>query len=283
MKSVSHDVIQLYSSKSSSHDRLRASSNADWICRLCAWAQVPVRPDIRQRNEANPRHGPVAKEGKDSARLPAPSAGIARGECGEGRLGSKRGLVASKRTQQGILILIQYATGDDRFSFPPVPGYTGYIPRSQDVFGRSFIETTNASLGNFKRMQHSKNKLPHWVDAVVKDRSQTKERTAPKYVPKPPATELLDDMSPYRLPPHHPQKTFISGYTGFVPRLNHYFGEVFPKLRSHIVIVSVMLLKNSQPLCTHPRHSLSEQEQKILLLLFLDLLDLSPAAARATA
>ncbi|KAJ3026697.1 hypothetical protein HK097_006316, partial [Rhizophlyctis rosea] len=54
----------------------------------------------------------------------------------------------------------KYATGDDRFSFPPVPGYTGFIPRSKEHFGRSYVETTNASLDDFQTMLKSKNQLP---------------------------------------------------------------------------------------------------------------------------
>lgn len=40
------------------------------------------------------------------------------------------------------------------------------------------------------------------------------------------ANQYLDEISPYKLPKNHPQKTFISGYTGFVPRLQNHFGEV---------------------------------------------------------
>ncbi|KAJ3044146.1 hypothetical protein HK097_001580 [Rhizophlyctis rosea] len=37
----------------------------------------------------------------------------------------------------------------------------------------------------------------------------------------------IDDVSPYHLPEGHPEKTFISGYTGFVPRHRNYFGEPY--------------------------------------------------------
>ncbi|TPX66736.1 hypothetical protein SpCBS45565_g04288 [Spizellomyces sp. 'palustris'] len=154
----------------------------------------------------------------------------------------------------------KYATGDDRFSFPPVPGYTGYIPRSQEHFGRPYVETTNASLTDFHQMLKTKATLPHRIEAIQQHKSrnaaqrpvQTKRspsRSVPHgggfaagnasgasgFAPVPPpvgrsagsASSPIDDMSPYKLPQHHPQKTFISGYTGFVPRLQNHFGEPY--------------------------------------------------------
>ncbi|KAJ3313584.1 hypothetical protein HDV04_001801 [Boothiomyces sp. JEL0838] len=117
-----------------------------------------------------------------------------------------------------------YATGDDRFSFPPVPGYTGYIPRSQDHFGRPFVEATNASLKDFQRMLRSKNTLPPKVLAIQSQRRNKKEseqtapaETKPSHITcfDPYAQSVIDELSPYKLPAGHPQKTFISGYTGF--------------------------------------------------------------------
>ncbi|KAJ2996059.1 hypothetical protein HDV02_000209 [Globomyces sp. JEL0801] len=142
-----------------------------------------------------------------------------------------------------------YATGDDRFSFPPVPGYTGnttfnnmlgYIPRSQDHFGRPFVETTNAALMDFQKMTKSKNTLPPRIRAIQISRIKKEEAgkgTAVTTDMRPPvhncsfdpySQPYTDEMSPYKLPKDHPQKTFISGYTGFVPRLQHHFGEPYP-------------------------------------------------------
>ena len=134
----------------------------------------------------------------------------------------------------------KYATGDDRFSFPPVPGYTGmhmnyelnwigYIPRSQEHFGRPYVETTNASLASFQSMLKSKNQLPPRIQAIKAKQEQ--DSSKPASTPKPPPTISAPntanyDSSPYRLPPGHAQKTFISGYTGYVPRLQNFFGEV---------------------------------------------------------
>jgi hypothetical protein len=79
----------------------------------------------------------------------------------------------------------------------------------------------------------TKDQLPYRVNALVNEQKE-KSKLA-KFAVKPiDALPMLtkkilsihDDMSPYRLPVNHPEKTFISGYTGFVPRLQNHFGEV---------------------------------------------------------
>ncbi|KAI8622792.1 hypothetical protein BC830DRAFT_1087809 [Chytriomyces sp. MP71] len=138
----------------------------------------------------------------------------------------------------------KYATGDDRFSFPPVPGYTGYIPRSQEHFGRPYVETTNASLVDFQSMLKSRNELPPRVQAIkdqqkptISDKSHAQGSKRPTHATtstgaKPSfayaaAASPIDDKSPYKLSAKHPEKTYISGYTGFVPRLQNHFGEPY--------------------------------------------------------
>ncbi|KAJ3175270.1 hypothetical protein HDU87_006352 [Geranomyces variabilis] len=186
------------------------------------------------------------------------------------------------------------ATGDDRFSFPPVPGYTGFIPRAQEHFGHPYVETTQAALTDFQDMLEAKRTLPLRVQAVVKDRQNGASRGsfyhqnanatpgaqnllksqthngphgggfaggnasgASNFAPVPPAgkkslaaavaykpgtgpkptftysatkssSSPIEDMSPYHLPQRHAQKTFVGGYTGFVPRLQNHFGETYP-------------------------------------------------------
>lgn len=146
----------------------------------------------------------------------------------------------------------KYATGDDRFSFPPVPGYTGilnlrlgYIPRSQEHFGHAFVQTTNESLSNFKQLLRTRQQLPPRVQSFLKAKQAKKlqaesstdkpEVTALPKVAAPKASIANDDMSPYRLPENHAQKTFISGYTGFVPRLQNHFGEPYPHSVRHAI------------------------------------------------
>ncbi|KAJ3332964.1 hypothetical protein HDU76_012461 [Blyttiomyces sp. JEL0837] len=142
----------------------------------------------------------------------------------------------------------KYATGDDRFSFPPVPGYTGYIPRSQEHFGRPYVETTKASLADFESMLKSKSELPNRIQAIKEKGgkpaiSDHRSSRSPGNAGASTANggESGDagangtsggnggggNGGPYKMAAKHPEKTFISGYTGFVPRLQNHFGEPY--------------------------------------------------------
>lgn len=77
-------------------------------------------------------------------------------------------------------------------------------------------------------MLKSKNQLPPRIQAIKAKAKQpiASEPAAVTETPNKPAASNNYDSSPYRLPESNPQKTFISGYTGYVPRLQNYFGEV---------------------------------------------------------
>ena len=89
-------------------------------------------------------------------------------------------------------------------------------------------------------MLKSKNTLPPKVLAIQQKRLKKEEAAAGDLLPAatpvhitsfdPYAHPYQDETSPYKLPKNHPQKTFISGYTGFVPRLQNHFGVVSESL-----------------------------------------------------
>ncbi|TPX36414.1 hypothetical protein SeMB42_g07089 [Synchytrium endobioticum] len=127
-----------------------------------------------------------------------------------------------------------FATGDDRFSFAPVPGYTGYIPRSKEHFGHSYVETTAESLAEFQHMRACKHELPARVRRIRADHpprvpessaliGESSEKRKMGHVPSPP----VHDAPPSRLPGRDASRTFPSGYTGFVPRRQNVFGESY--------------------------------------------------------
>ncbi|KAJ3200937.1 hypothetical protein HK099_002468, partial [Clydaea vesicula] len=154
----------------------------------------------------------------------------------------------------------KYHTGDDRFSFPPVPGYTGFIPRSKEHFGQPYVETTNESLIDFQNMLRSRKKLPPQVEEILKTRKEKSEKEAlakaatqaekatqgNKNISSSPSTQKptycysaqsspIDDVGPYKSARGSKNQTFISGYTGFVPRLQKHFGEPYPESVRHAI------------------------------------------------
>ncbi|KAI9179255.1 hypothetical protein H9P43_005918 [Blastocladiella emersonii ATCC 22665] len=88
--------------------------------------------------------------------------------AGDSEIGSRRSVGAPSqpwRVHRGPVN--QYATADDRFSFPPVPGYTGYVPRNREHFGKSYAVTTLAALQSFEALCSTKSRLPPKVDALT--------------------------------------------------------------------------------------------------------------------
>lgn len=53
--------------------------------------------------------------------------------------------------------------------------------------------------------------------------------------PKPylPAYAKQHSISPFYMPDDHPQKYYMAGYTGFVPRARKYFGQGYPSITRH--------------------------------------------------
>jgi hypothetical protein len=109
--------------------------------------------------------------------------------------------------------------------------YVGYIMRSREHFGRSFVEATKASIQDFRRLTKPRDSIPEkYIEIQQKRAERIKNRVLPvSPVPEPVARNVdiyAEQQSLYKLPPNHPRKTFVSGYTGFVPRLQNHFGEV---------------------------------------------------------
>ncbi|ORZ33550.1 hypothetical protein BCR44DRAFT_1462464 [Catenaria anguillulae PL171] len=158
----------------------------------------------------------------------------------------------------------QYATVDDRFSFPPVPGYTGYVPRNREHFGRSYALTTLAALESFETLCASKSRLPPKVEALnaagAADVHPTPGRPQPKWlnaavkVHVPGSLDAVADVTIKRdeavaqVPTGHratmlqkraramelqeqcaQDHMFLPGYTGFIPRERQRFGEQYQK------------------------------------------------------
>jgi hypothetical protein len=137
----------------------------------------------------------------------------------------------------------KYQTGDDRFSFPPVPGYTGFIPRSKDHFGHTFVETTNSSLIDFKKILNAGSEMPPRVQTVVDAQKCPSPGSSkksfgsnkPTFTYSAHANKIGDHTGNFKANKGSSNQPFIAGYTGFVPRLHTYFGEPYTVSVGHAV------------------------------------------------
>lgn len=128
----------------------------------------------------------------------------------------------------------KWATGDDRFSFPPVPGYTGYIPRSQDYFGKSYVPSTYAALADFKAHKPT-GELPSYLQTAVSQHAQKQSAPGSNRMPQAhigswPGCKYYSSQTGRASGSGQSKgKPFISGYTGFIPQLRSHFGEPYAK------------------------------------------------------
>ena len=116
-----------------------------------------------------------------------------------------------------------------------VPGYTGYIPKGLNHFGKRYAETCHYAVTGFKKdQQQYKNKMEEIRGGRIKSSSVPVSVQTPlkPIAPKPkaylPMYAKQHSISPFYMPDGHPQKYFMSGYTGFIPKTQKYIGQGYP-------------------------------------------------------
>ncbi|XP_074474086.1 ciliary microtubule inner protein 2B [Sebastes fasciatus] len=117
-----------------------------------------------------------------------------------------------------------------------IPGYTGFIPKSQNYFACSYSETCRKALREFyqdgrTKVQRRSTDLP----AVVNYTNQQFDRPRPpltaisnKVITYRPLKSFTPTGTPYFMDDDNPHKFFISGFTGHVPKSRFLIGKGFP-------------------------------------------------------
>ncbi|XP_040276099.1 protein FAM166B [Bufo bufo] len=137
--------------------------------------------------------------------------------------------------------------GDHKLYWSMIPGYTGFIPRSQKFFAKTYAETTRDALTDFHKDQDQQQS--HLKEQLLVSKLQSgqqpprtehekqlitaKYRTPLPALSKEPAPYVSPNafqiqISPYYMEEEDPQKYFISGYTGYVPRSRFLIGTGYP-------------------------------------------------------
>ncbi|CAH1786661.1 unnamed protein product [Owenia fusiformis] len=128
--------------------------------------------------------------------------------------------------------------GDQKMLDKMVPGYTGYIPKGQHYFGSRYAENSLNAQSDFElsRRKRSEDRQElRDIASIQSGRMKVDKTTNPKLLsvkfPSPLKAIAKDAkpyisqnafqpaMSPYYMDNSNPQKSFISGYTGFVPHI----------------------------------------------------------------
>ena len=118
----------------------------------------------------------------------------------------------------------------------------GFIPKRMHHYGCRYAETCHYAVSSFEEDQaRHKSSLRELrtlsrsqEDPATRERSTRAQNTTPlKPVSATPIFYLppyakQHSISPFYMPDDHPQKHFMSGYTGFVPKAQKYLGQSYP-------------------------------------------------------
>lgn len=127
-----------------------------------------------------------------------------------------------------------------------IPGYTGFVPMRQNYFSKTYAETCREALSQFNQEQERS------LRAASADLLFSLNNSVPGFKPRrlnTPLTAISTDAAPYKSPnpwkpqgsPYQmedssPQKYFISGFTGYVPKTRFLFGSGYPIITNRALI-----------------------------------------------
>ncbi|KAJ7987224.1 hypothetical protein DPEC_G00336530 [Dallia pectoralis] len=118
-----------------------------------------------------------------------------------------------------------------------IPGYTGFVPKSQNYFSRTYAETCREALTEFDKDQRRRARLAETgIPISINNASEFKPQR-----PSTPLTAISKERvpykgldpwepkgSPYFMEESSPHKYFISGFTGYVPKSRFLIGTGYP-------------------------------------------------------
>ncbi|XP_072108493.1 ciliary microtubule inner protein 2B isoform X1 [Mobula birostris] len=146
-----------------------------------------------------------------------------------------------------------------------VSGYTGFIPRSKGYFSKTFTETCMDAFAEFEREQlkaASKKQEMELINALQTGKTagmteQEKKLLTVKY--RTPFTAITSNpilydssrshkilTSPYLMENEDPNKHFMSGYKGYVPRARFLLGSGYPTITNCALIEFNQMLNKSK-------------------------------------
>ncbi|XP_038045614.1 protein FAM166B-like [Patiria miniata] len=155
--------------------------------------------------------------------------------------------------------------GDQKLGETMVPGYTGYIPKGEHYFGDRYAENCRNAIAEFEQDQRShqaKTTAMQRVRHIQAGRIQPTDNEKKELRCRGPLKPIKKDItpvvygkpneqqhstSPYYMAQHDPQKFFMSGYTGFIPKARGLIGMSYPIITNHAL----------NEFTSDPRHAMS--------------------------
>uniref|UniRef100_UPI00398F8BC4 ciliary microtubule inner protein 2B n=1 Tax=Pristiophorus japonicus TaxID=55135 RepID=UPI00398F8BC4 len=160
-----------------------------------------------------------------------------------------------------------------------VSGYTGFVPRNKIYFSKNYTETCADAIAEFEREQlkiASKKQEMELINALQtgKTRAQTEQEkklltvnyrtpltaTSTNPVPYYISHSYKVLTSPYLMENEDPDKHFISGYKGHVPRARFLLGTNYPTITNCALIEFNQMLNKSKSTSIPTVNSVKEGE-----------------------
>ncbi|KAI1905186.1 hypothetical protein AGOR_G00013540 [Albula goreensis] len=137
--------------------------------------------------------------------------------------------------------------GNRRHPDGMLPGYTGFVPKSRNYFSLPYGETCREALFEFEKDQERRKSMAASTDLPLVNYStapiSTKRASSSPMTPiaRAPAPYISPERwmplgSPYTMESNNPNKCFISGFTGFVPKARFLFGSSFPTITNKALV-----------------------------------------------
>ncbi|XP_036594272.1 protein FAM166B [Trichosurus vulpecula] len=121
--------------------------------------------------------------------------------------------------------------GHERIKSNMIPGYTGFVPRSQHIFAKRCTQVWAEALRDFtSHLGTGYKELPEAEKKELECKTQHEKSEPEKHLKLELEPEQKTKVSPYSMDDKDPDKFFISGFTGYVPRARFHFGSTFPIL-----------------------------------------------------
>ncbi|XP_066223818.1 ciliary microtubule inner protein 2B isoform X1 [Saccopteryx leptura] len=122
--------------------------------------------------------------------------------------------------------------GHKRLSSSMIPGYTGFVPQAQFIFAKNCSQVWAEALDDFTQWhgEQGSQKLSKEVKGEDMEKDQEPEPKPELEAEEPELGQEAGQASLYSMDDRDPHKSFMSGFTGYVPRARFLFGSSFPVL-----------------------------------------------------
>lgn len=113
-----------------------------------------------------------------------------------------------------------------------IPGYTGYIPKNENYFGKRYAYQNHKAIYDLENEHNNKEIQQNKINKIINNTpgiplQKTQPDMSPYKDKNQPIRPSTGPNSPYFLEKNHQEKQFITGYTGYIPKSRFLYSQVY--------------------------------------------------------